>query len=92
MIVTPTADFNKSIKKITDKIARKRLRILIEKLEKAKDLSEIPNVKAISNYPGRYRIRTGDYRLFVKQIAFNAIEILLIEYRKRDDNTYQDYK
>ena len=47
--------FDKSVKKIKDKIAPERLDLLIEKLKKAQSLSDISNVKAISNYPGRYR-------------------------------------
>jgi mRNA interferase RelE/StbE len=91
MILHYAKDFDKSVKKIKDKIAIKRLLVLIEKMEKAQSLSEISNVKALSNYPLRYRIRTGDYRLIVKQIDIDAIEILLIEYLKRDDNTYRKY-
>ena len=44
MIVIPSKDFDKSVRKINDKIARKRLDILIEKLEKAESLNEISNV------------------------------------------------
>jgi len=90
MLVNYAEDFNKSIKRIKDKVAFRRLDVLIEKLKKAKDLSEVSNVKAISNYPGRYRIRTGDYRLIVKYWT-GEITILLIEFLKRDDNTYKDY-
>ena len=35
MIVVPAKDFNKSVEKIKDKIARKRLNVLVEKLETA---------------------------------------------------------
>ena len=91
MIVIPTKSFNKSVEKITDKIARKRLEILIEKLEQAQSLNEISNVKALTNNHSLYRIRTGDYRLIVEQTDMNTIEILLIEYLKKDDNTYRKY-
>ena len=91
MIVIPTQDFNKSVAKIKDKIALKRLDVLLARLEQAQSLSEVPNVMAISNYPLRYRIRTGDYRLMIKLTDFNEITILLIEYLKRDENTYKNY-
>jgi len=84
--------FDKSVAKIKDKIALKRLDVLIEKLKKAQSLSEINNVKALTNNPFLFRIRTGDYRLIVEQTDINVIEILLIEYLKRDDNTYKEYK
>ena len=90
MNVVYTNDFIKSLKKVNDKIARKRLDVLIGKLEEAQSLSEIPNVKAIVNFPGRYRIRTGDYRLIVAYWT-GEITILLIKYLKRNDNTYRKY-
>ena len=90
MIVKYADEFDKSLRKVKDKIAIKRLLVLIEKLEEAQSLKEISNVKAISNYPGRYRIRTGDYRLIVSYWT-GEITILLIEYLKRDDNTYRNY-
>jgi len=82
--------FEKSVKKIKDKIAVKRLDVLIEKLKKAQSLSEIPNVEPITNHYLLYRIRTGDYRLIVEYMNGN-INILLIQYLKRDDNTYRNY-
>ena len=82
--------FDKSLKKIKDKIALKRLDILIEKLKAATSLKEISNVKAMADNIFLYRIRTGDYRLIVEYIDGN-ITILLIEYLKRDDNAYRKY-
>ena len=90
MIVVPVKDFNKSVEKIKDKIARKRLDLLIEKLEKASSLKEISNVIPMANSPFLYRIRTGDYRLVV-EYKDGEITILLIEYLKRDENTYRKY-
>jgi len=82
--------FDKSTKKLKDKIAIKRLLYLVEKLEKATSLAEINNVVPIENYPFTYRIRTGDYRLIVEYVDGN-ITILLLKYLKRDDNTYREY-
>ena len=82
--------FDKSVKKIKDVIALKRLKVLIEKLKEANSLKEISNVMAMANNPFLYRIRTGDYRLVV-EYRDGEITILLIEYLKRDDNTYRDY-
>jgi mRNA-degrading endonuclease RelE of RelBE toxin-antitoxin system len=90
MIINYGKDFDKSIKRIKDKIAIKRLLVLVEKLENAKSLKEISNVIQMANNPFLYRIRTGDYRLLVEYIDGN-ITILLIEYLKRDDNTYRKY-
>ena len=90
MIVVPTDEFNKSVKKITDKIARKRLKDLVSKLEEANNLKEISNVEPVSNHPFTYRIRTGKYRLIVKYLD-GDISILLFEYANRNENTYRNY-
>jgi len=90
MIVTPSSDFNKSIKKLNDKIARKRLSELIKKLEEAKGLDDISNVEPLTNNPLIYRIRTGGFRLVVRYVQ-GSIEILLIEYIRRNEKTYRDY-
>ena len=90
MIIVPAKDFNKSVEKIKDKIARKRLIVLVEKLEKASSLKEISNVIPMANSPFLYRIRTGDYRLIV-EYKDGEIIILLIEYLKRNENTYRNF-
>ena len=90
MNVERTNEFEKSVKKITDKVAKKRLYSLIEKLEMSHNLNEISNVKPIAKNPNIYRIRTGYYRLFVFYID-GEITILLLEYVKKNDNTYRNY-
>ena len=92
MQVEYSDSFHKSVKKVKDKIAIKRLDVLIEKLKKANSLKEIPNVIPLTNVPFYYRIRIGDYRLIVWQKDIHSsIELLLIEYLKRVDNTYRNY-
>jgi len=91
MIVEFAKSFDKSVKKINDKVAIRRLITLIEKLKKAKSLDEISNVTSLVHIPCLYRIRTGDYRLIVEEKERGGIEILLLEYLKRDDNTYRKY-
>ena len=51
MQVKYSDDFHKSLKKIKDKMAIKRLDVLIEKLKEAKSLKEISNVITLSNVP-----------------------------------------
>jgi len=83
--------FDKSLDKIKDKIALKRLDKLIEKLKAASSLREISNVKATADNIFLYRIRTDDYRLVV-EYRDGAITILLLEYLKRNEKTYLNYK
>jgi len=91
MIVEPTSEFEKSVEKIKDKIAKKRLKNLIKKLEEANNLKEISNVEPLSNFPFTYRIRTGDYRLIVEYLD-GALTILLLKYIKRNEKTYREYR
>ena len=82
-------DFDKKVDKLNDKLAKKRLDLLIDKLKKAKDLSEIPNVISLKGMHGLFRITIGDYRLIVKQIKNEIVIILLVDYRRRNEKTYK---
>jgi mRNA-degrading endonuclease RelE of RelBE toxin-antitoxin system len=88
MVVLVTGDFKKSFDKLKDKAAKERLLNVIHKLENADSLNSISNVKAIINHADLYRIRIGDYRLLFSHER-NTIEVLLLEYLKRDKNTYK---
>ena len=89
MKLIPTKEFTKTVSKITDKIAKKRLDELTTKLEAAKSLSEIPNVTPLKRIHGFFRISTGDYRLLVKQLKSGEIIILLLDYKRRNEKTYR---
>ena len=90
MILDYSKDFDKSIKKLKDKIALNILHKLIEDLEKATNLSEISNVEPIINHPFIYRIRRGDFRLVVEYIN-GDVYIILLEYLRRNEKTYRNY-
>ena len=89
MKLIPTKEFNKTVSKITDKIAKKRLDELIIKLETATSLSEISNVIPLKGIFGLFRITTGDFRLLIKQIKNGDIIIVLVDYRRRNEKTYK---
>jgi len=89
MKLIPTKEFNKTVSKITDKIAKKRLEELTTRLEEAKSLSSIPHLIPIKGTEGLYRITTGDYRLLIKPLTNAIIIILLIDYRRRNEKTYK---
>jgi len=89
MKLIPTKEFNKTVSKITDKIAKKRLDELIVKLETATSLSEISNVIPLKGIFGLFRITTGDFRLLIKQIKNGDIIIVLVDYRRRNEKTYK---
>ena len=89
MKLIPTKEFNKTVSKITDKIAKKRLYELILKLETANSLSEIPNIIPLKGMSELFRITTGDFRLLIKQIKNGDIIIVLVDYRRRNEKTYK---
>ena len=91
MKLIPTTEFNKTVSKITDKIAKKRLDELILKLETAKSLSEISNIISLKGMSGLFRITTGDFRLLIKQIKNGDIIIVLVDYRRRNEKTYRGF-
>ena len=87
MILEHTKEFDKSVRKITDKVALKRLDKLLDELEKAQNLGEISNVLPLVNHTNLYRIKRGDFRLIVKY-QNGQITIVLIDYRRRNEKTY----
>ena len=89
MIVEYTKALEKKVRKMTDKIALKRLLDLVILLKKAKSLKEIPNVLPIKGAPGLFRITIGDYRLIIEPVKKRIMIILLIDYRKRNEKTYK---
>ena len=54
--------FIKHVKRLKGQpIYRKIIEIAFEALPTAKSIHEIPNIKPMKGYPGRYRIRIGRY-------------------------------
>lgn len=51
------------MKKIRDQSLLRRIREIIERVEAARTLNEVPNLKKISGTGGLYRVRVGDYRI-----------------------------
>jgi len=58
--------FEKDLKNIKDKKLLERILKVIEKIENAKTLNEIPNFKKLTDYKQHYRIRIGDYRIGIE--------------------------
>jgi mRNA-degrading endonuclease RelE of RelBE toxin-antitoxin system len=74
--------FVQDVKKTKDKVIRKRLAAVINALEVAESLDEIPNVKKLEGYSDLYRIRIGQYRL---GLCFDEGEIELLRFLHRKD-------
>jgi mRNA interferase RelE/StbE len=55
--------FAKDLKKIRRRALREDLQAVIEQIERATTLYDLPNVKHLTSDGPYYRIRIGDYRL-----------------------------
>ncbi len=81
MLVKIDRSFEKDVRKIKDKNILKRISSVIRQTQKAKDLSEIRNLKKLSVSEKEYRIRIGDYRIGLI-ISGNTIEFIRCLHRK----------
>ncbi len=50
-------------------------------LETINTLEEIPDIKAMRGYAGRYRIRIGDYRIGI-EVNGDVIEVMRVLHRR----------
>ena len=57
------SSFEKDIKKIKDKTLKQRIRKAIVKIQDAKKLSDIGDVKKMGGADNAYRLRIGEYRI-----------------------------
>jgi mRNA interferase RelE/StbE len=74
--------FLNDIKKIRDKDIKSKVKSVLENLENAAVLEELPNVKKLKGYSNVFRVRIGDYRMgFYK----NEEKIEVARFLKRDD-------
>ena len=62
MIVEVTEKFLADIDRLRDKKIKERLDKLIDLMEKASSLSELPHLKKLKGYSNAYRLRVGNYR------------------------------
>ncbi|OYD46163.1 plasmid stabilization protein [Sphingobacterium cellulitidis] len=74
--------FVNDIKKINDKSIRSKIKEFIIQVEKAKTLTEIPDVVKMKGFSTAYRFRIGEYRLGFFKYE-NTIE--LARFVKRND-------
>ncbi len=74
--------FDKSLEKIRDKSLFPKIERIINSLEKAKSIADIPNLKKLSGFKDYYRIRIGDYRLGFEKINNTTLRLIIIANRK----------
>ena len=79
--------FGRDLDKITDKQVSKSVASLVETIEQAEALSNIPNLKKLTGFKNAYRVRIGNYRvgLFVEG---ETVEFVRIAHRKDIYNSF----
>jgi len=73
--------FSKDLDNLKKPQIKHTLISLIESLEAANSISDIPNLKKLKGFSSAYRIRIGDYRIGVF-IENDVIELARIAHRK----------
>lgn len=74
--------FLKDLKQLKSSTSYQRIyELAFTTLEVINTLEEIPNIKAMRGYSGRYRIRIGDYRMGI-EINGNVIEVMRVLHRR----------
>ena len=74
--------FSKDLDNLNSKLVKESLIRIIETIESAKSLDELPNTKKLKGHRTAYRIRVGDYRL---GFFFERSTILLARIVHRKD-------
>ena len=74
--------FSKDLDSVNSKTVKQSLIRIIELLENAQTLEEIPNLKKLKGHKSAYRIRIGDYRL---GLFFENSRVLLARFLHRKD-------
>lgn len=82
MIIHFDRSFSKSLERLKERQIIERLRAYIVLMEAAKNMEDIPAIKAMKGHPGFYRIRIGDYRVGFELLNTNEILLILIAHRK----------
>ena len=78
--------FTKDLRKIRDKDLLNRAKAVIETVEQAQSLGQIPNLERLKGWSVYYRVRLGDYRvgLAVGKHAARATTLPLLLPLQRD--------
>jgi mRNA interferase RelE/StbE len=74
--------FLKDLKQLKSSTSYQRIyELAFTTLETINTLEEIPDIKAMQGYAGRYRIRIGDYRIGI-EVNGDVIEVMRVLHRR----------
>lgn len=82
MIIEFDKSFEKSLEKTKNNSLFQKIEKVIVEFEKAKSLTDLPNVKKLTGYKYYYRIRIGEYRLGFEKISENTFRFIIVAHRK----------
>lgn len=74
--------FNKDLRKIRDKDLLYHAKAIIETVEHAQSLGEIPSLERLKGWSKYYRIKVGDYRV---GIAVEGDVVIFVRFLHRKD-------
>ena len=74
--------FLRDLKKLSDQRVRSQVRAVIEAVESADALTDLPNVRKMGGGAGFYRVRIGDYRI---GLAVEGAEVEFVRVLHRRD-------
>ncbi len=81
MIIEFDKSFEKSLEKTKNNSLFQKIEKVIVEFEKAKSLTDLPNVKKLTGYKYYYRIRIGEYRLGFEKISENTFRFIIVAHR-----------
>jgi mRNA interferase RelE/StbE len=74
--------FLKDLKQLKSSTSYQRIyELAFTTLEASNTLEEIPDIKTMRGYAGRYRIRIGDYRIGI-EVNGDVIEVMRVLHRR----------
>ncbi len=76
------SSFAKDLRSIGERAVLKRIREAIEQLDRAKNLSEVANLKKLKGGENYYRARVGEYRI---GMIIEGDEIMFVRCLRRKD-------
>lgn len=80
MNVTFRKSFIKDLRRANEQGLRNRLQAVIERIEHAERLGDIPSLGKLQGFDSYYRIRLGDYRL-----GLEGDEVTLVRFLNRKE-------
>ncbi|MEM8557894.1 MAG: type II toxin-antitoxin system RelE/ParE family toxin [Bacteroidota bacterium] len=81
MTVAFRKSFLRDLKKLRDARVRSQVRAVIEAVESADTLTDVPSARKMSGADGYYRVRIGDYRIGLA-VEGDAVEFVRVLHRK----------